>query len=156
MAKHDEMTKDAKAQSANEPEAPDISTENQDRPFGGAQRMVSKAATATGNVGSGIVGTIAHVATDLVHGVGDLGGEVVSVVRDTANTAIVGVGSVGETAVHTVTDLLAELVSGVRGIGSAAMRSRSSAAESNVSETEQTHAQKGQVKEPAREEASIH
>lgn len=164
MARHDEMTKDEKAKSATDatakPEAPDITTENEERPFGNkAQKMVSNAANTTNNIGRGIVGTLATAATDLVHGVGDLGGEVVTVVRDTANTAIAGVGSVGGTAVHTVTDLLAELVSGVRDIGSAAMRNRNaSSAETRQPETEagHEHMQKGQPRETTREETAIH
>jgi hypothetical protein len=157
------MTKDEKAKSTTDataqPEAPDITTESEERPFGKAQKMVSNAADTTGNIGSGIVGTLAHVATDLVHGVGDLGGEVVTVVRDTANTAIAGVGSVGGTAVHTVTDLLAELVSGVRGIGSAAMRNRTASpheARQQETEAEHRHMEKGQARETPREEAAIH
>jgi hypothetical protein len=99
-------------------------TESSDMPLGRAQGMVTGAVAATEQVGSGMVGGVTNIATDLVHGVGTVGGEVVAVVRDTANTAIAGVGSVGETAVHTVTGLLADLVGGLRDIGSAAVRGR--------------------------------
>lgn len=92
---------------------------------GRVQGMMTNAMTTTEHVGSGMVGGVANVATDLVHGIGTVGGEVVAVVRDTANTAIAGVGSIGETAVHTVTGLLADLVGGLRDVGSAAVRGRS-------------------------------
>lgn len=93
---------------------------------GQMERMVGNAMSTTGRVGSGMVGGVTNIATDLVHGVGTVGNEVVTVVRDTANSAIVGVGSIGETAVHTVTNLLADLVGGLRDIGSAATRGRAS------------------------------
>jgi hypothetical protein len=92
------------------------------------QGAMTNAVNTTQQLGSGMVGGAAHMATDLVHGIGNLSGEVVTVVRDTANTAIAGVGSVGETAVHTVTGLLADLVGGIRDIGSAAMSGRASEA----------------------------
>jgi hypothetical protein len=93
---------------------------------GQMERIVGNAMSTTGRVGSGMVGGVTNMATDLVHGVGTIGTEVVTVVRDTANFAIVGVGSIGETAVHTVTHLLADLVGGLRDIGSAATRGRAS------------------------------
>jgi hypothetical protein len=88
------------------------------------QSAMTNAVSSTQQLGSGVAGGAAHMASDLVHGLGNLSGEVVTVVRDTANTAIAGVGSVGETAVHTVTGLLAELVGGIRDIGSAAINGR--------------------------------
>lgn len=96
-----------------EDSSPDMQT-------GRAQRMMNNAMSTTERVGSGVVGGVTNVATDLVHGVGAVGGEMVTVVTDTANTAIAGVGSIGETAVHTVTGLLADLFGGLREIGSAA------------------------------------
>lgn len=89
-----------------------------------AERLLNNAVSTTSRVGTGMVGGVTGVATDVVHGIGTVGGEVVNVVRDTANTAIVGVGSVGETAVHTVTGLLADLVGGLRDVGAAAVRGR--------------------------------
>jgi hypothetical protein len=91
---------------------------------------VGRALRATESAGSGMVGGVTHVATDLVHGVGTVGGEMVAVIRDTANTAIAGVGSIGETAVHTVAGLISDLVGGVRDIGASAMRGRSNGGES--------------------------
>lgn len=103
--------------------------------FGGA---MDNAMTTTQRAGSGMVGGVAHVATDLVHGVGAVSGEVVTVVRDTANNAIAGVGSIGETAVHTITGLLADIVGGLRDIGSAAMNGRGSGARGNAERHEET------------------
>jgi hypothetical protein len=134
MDKQDERDRDAKnpqvAKSGPETTAGVTPATASDMPLGRAQGMVTGAVAATEQVGSGMVGGVTNLATDLVHGVGTVGGEVVAVVRDTANSAIAGVGSVGETAVHAVTDLLADLVGGLRDIGSAAMRGRGETAES--------------------------
>jgi|GEM_PF-4841626 len=99
---------------------------SEQQPSGQMERLVDNAMSTTGRVGSGMVGGVTNIATDVVHGVGTIGTEVVTVVRDTANFAIAGVGSIGETAVHTVTHLLADLVGGLREIGSAATRGRAS------------------------------
>jgi hypothetical protein len=93
--------------------------------------------------GTGMVGGVSHIATDLVRGVGDVGEEVVITVRDTANTAIAGVGSIGQTAIHTLADLVAGVVDGVREIGSSA-RSR------GMTSTEQRFESKPETRQESR------
>lgn len=125
MSKQDQTSNPEEARAGNaQPQiAQETARSNEaQEPSGGerARQMVTSAVSTTEQVGSGFVDGVAHVASDLVHGVGDVGHEVVSVVRDTATTAISGVGTIGEAAVNTLTGLLVGIATGVRQVGAAA------------------------------------
>jgi hypothetical protein len=124
MDKQQERTQEKDEKNLQTPRPESAADMAADESRGGIPGMMTGAMATTERVGTGMVGGVATVATDLVHGIGTVGGEVVSVVRDTANTAIAGVGSVGETAVHTLTGLLADLVGGIREVGSTAVYGR--------------------------------
>ncbi len=92
------------------------------------ENVLRDAIAATESVGSGLVGGVAHIATDVVHGVREIGGEVGVVVRDGATGAINVVGDVGGAAVHTVTHLLVDVMGGLREIAGAAVGHRNDGA----------------------------
>lgn len=99
--------------------------EGRPAPRGGAinttRGVLREAIGATGEVGSGLVDGVSHLARDLVRGVRDIGGEVTLVARDGVSGLIGVVGQVGGAAIHTVTDLLVDAVGGVREIAGAAV-----------------------------------
>jgi hypothetical protein len=78
---------------------------------------VRGAVATTEELGTGVVGGAAHMATDLVHGVTDLGYEV----RNGATGLIGAVGDIGSAVVHTAAGLLVEVVGGVRQVVAAAI-----------------------------------
>jgi hypothetical protein len=78
---------------------------------------VQGAVATTEQLGTGVVGGAAHIATDLVHGVTDLGYEV----RNGATGLIGAVGDIGSAVVHTAAGLLVEVVGGVRQVVAAAI-----------------------------------
>jgi hypothetical protein len=85
---------------------------------------VRGAVATTEELGTGVVGGAAHIATDLVHGVTDLGYEV----RNGATGLIGAVGDIGSAVVHTAAGLLVEVVGGVRQVVAAAIGDHDGAA----------------------------
>jgi hypothetical protein len=81
------------------------------------RNVLRGAVSATEDVGTGIVGGAAHLATGLVHGVTDVGYEV----RNGATGLIGAVGDIGSAAVNTVAGLLVDVVGGVRQVVNAAV-----------------------------------
>jgi len=82
------------------------------------RNVLRGAVSTTEELGTGLVGGAAHIATDLVHGVTDLGYEV----RNGATGLIGAVGDIGSAAVNTVTGVLVDVVGGVRQIVNAAVQ----------------------------------
>lgn len=83
--------------------------------------VLKDAIAATEDVGSNLLGGVAHLAKDLVHGVRDVGGDVATVVKDSANGTVDAVGDIGGRAVHTLTHLLTDTVGGIRQVAGAAV-----------------------------------